>query len=157
KAASDPDPLVRATALVGLLADGQVSADEQRTLDDLMQDPSPEGRRALAAAVRAQPVPAFEALLLRLAEDPDEEVQVAAATAMGALRLPSFVPALLPMLASTRLRPVARAALVAFGSDALAPLEDAMRDEQLPHEVRLHVPRTISRFAPREAAPLLLR
>src|SRR5262249_4238568 len=79
-----------------------------------------------------------------------------AATAMGALRLPSFVPALLPMLATTRVRPVARAALVAFGSDALGPLEEALRDEQLPYEVRLHVPRTISRFAAAEAAPLLM-
>src|SRR5207245_1477286 len=157
RAAADPDPLVSATALVGLVAGGWVSAEEQATLDELMQSPSPEGRRALAAATRAQPVPAFEALLLRLAEDPDEDVQIEAATAMGALRLPSFVPALLPLLAGSRVRPVARAALVALGADALAALDEAMRDEELPHEVRLHVPRTISRFPAGEAAPLLMR
>jgi len=157
RAADDPDPLVSATALVGLMAGGWVSAEEQATLDELMQSPSPEGRRALAAATRAQPGPAFEALLLRLADDPDEDVQIEAATAMGALRLPSFVPALLPLLAGSRVRPVARAALVAVGGDALAALDEALRDEELPHQVRLHVPRTISRFPAADAAPLLLR
>src|SRR5205814_9474884 len=157
RSAADPDPLVSATALVGLVAGGWVSAEGQTTLDELMQSPSPEGRRALAAAMRAQPVPAFEALLLRMVEDPDEEVEIEAATAMGALALPSFVPALLPLLAGTRLRPVARTALVAIGAEALRPLEEALRDEHLPHEVRLHVPRTISRFPAADAAPLLLR
>jgi HEAT repeat protein len=157
RAAADPDPLVSATALVGLVAGGWVSEEEQARLDELMRSPSPEGRRALAAAIRAQPVPAFESLLLRLADDPDEEVQVETAAAMGTLRLPSFVPALLPMLAGSRLRPVARAALVPFGAEALGPLEEALRDEHLPQEVRRHVPRTISRFPAAAAAPPLLR
>jgi HEAT repeat protein len=157
RAAADPDPLVSATALMGLVAGGWAREREQETVDELMRSPSPEGRRALAAAMRAQPVAAFESLLLRLADDPDEEVQIEAATAMGALRVPSFVPALLPMLSGSRLRPVARAALVAFGPEALGPLDEALRDEHLPQEVRRHVPRTISRFPAAEAAPLLLR
>jgi HEAT repeat protein len=158
-AASDPDPLVSATALMGLLSGSWMSDDSQVALDALMKSPSATGRSALAAAMRAQhlPVPAFEPLLLRLAEDPDEGVQAETAMAMGALRLPSFVPALLPMLASTHLRPVARAAFVAIGAPALAALDEALRDPHLPHEVRSHVPRTISRFPAEEGAPLLLR
>ncbi|HUG55341.1 MAG TPA: HEAT repeat domain-containing protein, partial [Vicinamibacteria bacterium] len=155
RAAADPDPLVCATGLVGLVSGGWV-APEAQVLDDLMTRPSPAGRHALAAAIAAQPVAAFEPLLLRLAEDPDEEVQALAAAAMGALRLPSFVPALLPMLATSRLRPVARAALVAFGPPALQALDEALRDEHLPVEVRSHVPRTISKFPAEQAAPLLL-
>jgi HEAT repeat protein len=158
-AASDPDPLVSATALMGLLSGSWMTSDSQVALDALMKSPSATGRTALAAAMRAQhvPVPAFEPLLLRLAEDPDEGVQAETAMAMGALRLPSFVPALLPMLASTHLRPVARAAFVAIGPSALAALDEALRDPHLPHEVRSHVPRTISRFPAEEGAPLLLR
>ncbi len=159
RAAGDPDSLVSATALVGLVAGGWAAEESRAVVDELMWSPSPAGRRALAAAIRAQPapLPAFEPLLLRLAEDPDEEVQAEAATAMGALRLPSFVPALLPMLGDARLRPVARAALVAFGEPALAALDEALRDHDLPHEIRHHVPRTISRFPAAQAAPLLLR
>jgi HEAT repeat protein len=158
RAAADPDPLVSATALVGLVAGGWITDEAQVALDELMRSPSPAGRRALAAAIGAQraPVPAFEPVLLRLAEDPDEEVQTGAATAMGALRLPSFVPALVPMLASSHLRAAARGALVAFGKPALSALDEALRDQDLPHEIRSHVPRTISRFPPEEAAPLLL-
>jgi ATP:ADP antiporter, AAA family len=159
RAASDEDPLVSATALMGLLSGGWMTDDAQVALENLMKSSAASSRRALAAAMGAQhvPVPAFEPLLLRLAEDPDEGVQAETATAMGALRLPSFVPALIPMLASTHLRPVARAALVAVGPEALAALDEALRDPHLPHEVRSHVPRTISRFPADEAAPLLLR
>ena len=159
RAASDADPLVSATALMGLLSGGWMTDDAQVALEDLMKSSAASSRCALAAAMGAQhvPVPAFEPLLLRLAEDPDEGVQAETATAMGALRLPSFVPALIPMLASTHLRPVARAALVAIGPPALADLDEALRDPHLPHEVRSHVPRTISRFPAEEAAPLLLR
>jgi len=159
RAASDADPLVSATALMGLLSGGWMTDDAQVALEDLMKSSAASSRCALAAAMGAQhvPVPAFEPLLLRLAEDPDQGVQAETATAMSALRLPSFVPALIPMLASTHLRPVARAALVAIGPPALADLDEALRDPQLPHEVRSHVPRTISRFAAEDAAPLLLR
>ena len=159
RAASDADPLVSATALMGLLSGGWMTDDAQVAVEDLMKSAASSSRSALAAAMGAQhvPAPAFEPLLLRLAEDPDEGVQAETATAMGALRLPSFVPALIPMLASTHLRPVARAALVAIGPPALADLDEALRDPHLPHEVRSHVPRTISRFPAEDAAPLLLR
>jgi HEAT repeat protein len=156
--ASDPDPLVRATALVGLVAGGWTTDESEAALEDLMRSPMSAGRTSLAAAIHAQraAVPAFESLLLRLAEDPHEGVQMEAATAMGVLRLPSFVPALLPMLASPDLRSVARAALVSIGEPALAALTEAMGDRHLPREIRGHVPRTISRFPAEQAAPLLL-
>lgn len=156
--ASDPDPLVRATALVGLVAGGWMTDESEAALDELMKSPTAAGRTSLAAAIHAQraAVPAFEPLLLRLAEDPHEGVQTEAATAMGVFRLPSFVPALLPMLASPDLRSVARAALVSIGEPALTALTEAMGDRHLPHEIRSHVPRTISRFPAEQAGPLLL-
>jgi hypothetical protein len=93
RTASDPDPLVSASTLMGLLSGGWMTDEAQVALDGLMS-PSATGRSAWPAAAGAQhvPVPAFEPLLLRLAEDPDEGVQAETATAMAALRLPSFVP-----------------------------------------------------------------
>jgi ATP:ADP antiporter, AAA family len=158
QAATDTDPLVRATALVGLVGGGWISDEAEAALEDLMRSPTAAGRLSLAAAIHAQHeiVPVLEALLLRLADDPDEEVQMEAATAMGVFRRPSFVPALMPMLASAHVRSVARGALVAIGEPALAELTVALADQHLPHEIRSHVPRTISRFPPEQAGPLLL-
>jgi len=156
RATADADPLVRATGLVGLVAAGRVAPEHEQAIDAFMKSPDPVSRRALAAAIRAQPVAAFEPVLIQLAESAGEDVQVEAAAAMGALRLPSFVPALLPLLVSPRVRPEARAALVGLGDEGLRALDEALRDADLPHEIRRHVPRTISRFPAAQAGPLLL-
>jgi HEAT repeat protein len=84
-------------------------------------------------------------------------VQAHAAHALAALGDPRGPAAILPMLASRRVRGDAREALLAFGEGALPLLEEALADEALPHEVRRHVPRTISRFPGPLAAPILLR
>lgn len=154
-AAKDPSPLVQATALVGLVAGGWVTDEAQATVDSLLASPSPEARRSLARALRQQQVPAFDDLLVQLAETGDDAVQVDVAHAMGARRDPKFLPVLLPLLASRHVRPAARAALVEHGSDGLVFLAEALADETLPHEVRRHVPRSISRFPAVDAVPAL--
>jgi ATP:ADP antiporter, AAA family len=154
---ADPSLLVKATALVGLVAGGWVTDEAQKTLDDLLGSPTPEARRVLARALRQQPVPAFEPLLLQLADSADEAVQVEVAHAMGALRSERFLPALLSMLGSHEARAAARAAFLTYEADGLRFLDEALGDGDLPHEVRRHVPRTISRFPPEDAAPILQR
>jgi HEAT repeat protein len=153
----DPSPLVRATALVGLVSGGWVIDDAQKTLDELLKTGSREARAALARAIREQPAPLFEDTLLRLADGPEEEVQVQAALAMGGLKSVRFLPALLPLLAQRDGRQAARAAFLGIGGEALAFLDQALSDQALPHEVRRHLPRTISLFAPRPAASVLQR
>ena len=155
-AARDRSPLVQATALVGLVAGGWVTDEAQETVDGLLASPSPEARRALARALREQPVPVFDDLLVQLANEGDETVQVDVAQALGARRDPKFLPVLLPMIGSRHVRPAARAALVTFGPDGLAFLAEALADEALPHEVRRHVPRSISRFPGAGAIPALV-
>jgi HEAT repeat protein len=157
EALADPSTLVRATALAGLLSSGWASAEDRRALDALRESGSREERRALAEAIRLQPSPAFEDLLVQLADDPDVQVQALAATAMGALRSPRFLPVLLPMVAERDVRRAAREALLAIGPPALRFLDESLADHHLPHELRRHLPRTISRFAPREAAAVLQR
>jgi ATP/ADP translocase/HEAT repeat protein len=156
-ASQDPSPLVRATALVGLVSGGWVSDEAGQALDDLMASASPEARLALARAIRETPAAAFEEVLLRLAETADQSVQSEAALAMGEMRVERFLPALLPLLADRDTRGAARSALLAFGSPALAFLDEALGDEALPHELRRHLPRTISLFEPPAAATVLLR
>jgi AAA family ATP:ADP antiporter len=155
-AAKDPSPLVQATALVGLVAGGWVTDEAQATVDALLASPSPEARRALARALRQQPVAAFDNLLEQLAETGDHGVQRDVAHAMGSRRDPRFLPVLLPLLATRHVRPEARAALVEYGNEGLVFLAEAMADETLPHELRRHLPRSISRFPAADAVPALI-
>jgi hypothetical protein len=96
-------------------------------------------------------------VLLRLAESPHEEAQVHAARAISTLRGPGFLPALLGMLAQRDARAEARAALLCYGPEGLAFLDEALADRALPIELRRHLPRTIGLFPPAQAAAVLER
>jgi len=87
---------------------------------------------------------------------PDVLVRLEVARAMEARRSPRFVPALVRMLDRHELRAAARSALVAIPG-ALEALDQALSTEQLPREIRVHLPRTISLFEPKAAAAVLLR
>jgi ATP:ADP antiporter, AAA family len=153
----DPSPLVRATALVGLVSLGRADEEERRQLDAMLDEGAPETRRAVASAVREEPSRAFVPALLRLAEAGEPEVQVLAAQAMGRIGDDRFLPALLPLVGHRDVRTAARDALIGYGQPALAFLDDALADHSLPHELRRHLPRTISLFEPVEAARVLER
>lgn len=154
---SDPSPRVRAAAAVGLVGGGYFSDDAQRVIDQLLASQSPEASRALARAIQRQPSPAFEPVLLDLAEAPESDVLVAVAAAMAAMPRDRFLPALLPMLSQREAREAARAAFLAHGEAGLRFLDEALDDYALPQEIRRHLPRTISPFPPEQAAPILLR
>jgi ATP/ADP translocase len=151
----DPSPLVRATALVGLVSGGWASAEARKMLHDVVEGHSSEARAALARAIREQPGAVFEDTLLRLAEVPQTEVQVQAALAMADVRSERFFPALLPLLAQREVRQASRAALVSGGEKALAFLDHALWDDTLPQEIRRHLPRTITLFEAGPAAAVL--
>jgi hypothetical protein len=76
---------------------------------------------------------------------------------MGAVRSPGFLPALLGFLGHREVRVEARAALLAYGGEGLAFLDQALGDHDLPVELRRHLPRTIALFAPAAAAAVLGR
>jgi ATP:ADP antiporter, AAA family len=156
-AGDDPSPLVRATALAGLVAGGWITDEAQSSLESLLEAEGPQARLALAQAIRAQPAPVFEDVLISLAERPESEVQVEAAAAMAAIKSPRFFPALLPLLAQREARPAAREALVAHGSAALEFLDQSLSDGALPHDIRRHLPRTISLFLAQPAVEVLER
>lgn len=153
----DGSPLVRITALAGLLAAGELEdAARDAALAKLRAVDDAAERIAALTAIATQPLPEFEPVVLALAESDDREVRLAAADAMGALGTPGVRPALIAMVGQQAARLRARAAIVKHGPPALATLREALWDEDLPLAVRIHVPRTISRFRSQEAADILL-
>lgn len=155
-AAADPSPVVRAAACVALVSLGEDPMDAAPVLEELLADPDPEVRRELARAVAQRPSPAFEELLERLARGSEPAVLAEVARAMGTLRSERFLPVLLRLLATGEVRGPAREALLRFGERGLSFVAAALADPSLPHEVRRHLPRTISRFPAEAAAPVLL-
>ncbi len=156
-ASSDASPLVRATAAVGRVAGGWEGGAAQQTLEDLVRGGDELTSVALARAIAAQPAAAFEDVLLRLAERGSPSTLVQVARAMGEVRSPRFLPVLLGLLAQREVRGDARTALLAYGPEGLAFLEDALADKALPLELRRHLPRTVSLFDPVPAAAVLQR
>jgi AAA family ATP:ADP antiporter len=156
-AAEDESPLVRATAAVGRVAGGWEPEKALKTLDELARSGDEATWTALGRAIAAQPLPAFEELLLRLAERGAPRTLVQVARAMGQLRSPRFLPVLLELLGQREVRGDARTALVAYGADGLAFLDAALGDASLPLELRRHLPRTIALFDPAPAAAVLER
>ncbi len=156
EALADPAPAVRATALVSLMCRecDDTGLDE---LENLKSSPDPAGRLALARAIRFRPGPAFHPLLRELAAAPEPEVQAEVARTIAVDPHPSFLPVLLPMLADRTARPEARAAIIAIGPPALAHLDRALADPDQPRRVRLHLPRTISKFGDQAAVDVLAR
>jgi len=156
-ALADASADVRATALVCLLS---VKEDchprVQSILDTMVLAGSPEAKCSLARAIGARPSPRFEGVLMSLAAHPNPSVGAEVARAMREAPKPRYIPTLLGLLARRATRDEARAALVAIGEGALDALRDALADDSTPDGVRLHVPRTISRFPPAMSAPVLL-
>ncbi len=156
RAQDDPSPLVRATALVGLVSGGWISDHAQETLDALLGSDEAEAHLALAQAISRQPAALFAPTLLALIDSPHAEVRAAAARAMGQLREPGFLEALLPLLARHETRQAAREAFHLHGREGLLFLDAALRRPDLPRAVRLHLPRSLMGFEPAEAAAALL-
>ena len=107
--------------------------------------------------MRDRPDPRFVPVLLELAARGEVALWQPLARTIATAPDPSFVPLLLPMLVDRAARLDVRAALVAIGAPALQALDRALDDPATPRPVRLHIPRTLSRFASQAAADVLCR
>jgi hypothetical protein len=158
QARDDGDEIVRMTALVDLVAGGWMIGDEAaRTLAGAIAEASAPGLEAIAAAIRSRPSSQFESTLTQLAAAPDRRVRVRVVEAMGRMPSARFLPTLRSMLAESALRLAARETLVSIGRPALDFLAASLEDDTLPREVRVQLPRSISRFEPSAAVPVLWR
>jgi HEAT repeat protein len=155
---TDTNELVRMAALVGLVSSGWMHDDRaRRALADAVRGTSNAAKSALAGAIRRRPSPLFEQTLLDLADTPDPDVRARVADAMAQMPGPRFLPSLRTMLAESAVREAARRALTSTGPAALEFLAASLDDETLPRAIRLHLPRSISRFESSEAIASLWR
>jgi ATP/ADP translocase len=156
----DPSPVVRATALATLVASDWIGgADAEKALRAIADTAEPDELQALLIAIAEQPHPVYCSLLLHLSEIEDLEPEVAKllAQAMGHSPDPVFIDALIRMIPRRAVRDTARLALLEHGDDALARLDEWLGDPSTPQNIRRHLPRTIHRFEPDEAAKILMR
>lgn len=158
RAAATDCPAVAVTALVALAAAGKLEGNAAREqIESRLRDAPADVAYFAARALRDHPVQALAPLLTRLVRDGDTETGREALRAMGELRSAEHLPEIVALLARRELRDEARTALLAFGEPALDHLARALDDPSLPRPVRLHLPRTISRFPGPHAASLLVR
>lgn len=155
-ALEDTSPLVRATAVVNLVAAGWASEGTETLVAPLLASEQSACRRALARAIETCPVAAFGPTLQQLALSPEVDIQASVARAMGALRDEQHLPILLGLLVRHEVRSAAGAAIVRYQAAGLHFLDQALADPSYPQELRRQIPRTIRRFPSREAGRTLL-
>jgi hypothetical protein len=157
-AAEDPSPFVRTTAVVERIRRGAI--DEWRggdVLRDIIDNGSPELRRALAFAARDLPRGRYSWALVRLAFIREPGLAVEVARSMAAAPDVEHVPTLVRLLASRECREDARVAILSLGEPALGALESALLDPSLTRHVRRHLPRTLARFGGEAVVRILER
>ena len=156
---SDIDPAVRAHAAFWLAEDQDTDhkADDPR-VRAVIEIPPPRGRAAhlaLLEAIREDGGSAWASVIEILANTDEPDVGEAAALAMQRAPDPRFLPVLIKRLGVRSGRGAVRAAIVAIGESALDAAEEAFRSSATSERVRMHLPRTISRFACQRAADFL--
>jgi ATP:ADP antiporter, AAA family len=154
-ALKDPEPEVRAVALVGLAGDAECAQESAAGIAALMAG-STDDRSALAQAVAYSPDERFRSLLHGLLGHREPAVL------RHVLQLYQRVPELidlercLALLADPHVRGDARRACVAAGQPALERLIAALDDPRTSLGVRRQLPRTIARFRTPQAATALV-
>jgi AAA family ATP:ADP antiporter len=157
-ALTDESEAVRATALVGLAYPGAPEAEKaRRDLEALAREGSTSAKIAIARAMRDRPGVAFDEVLVILAESADPALLCETAAAIERVGSARFLPLLLQMLSKRRVRTAARSAFAAMGKEGLQFLARSLADRSLPPQMRRYIPRTLSYFGARDAAPMLLR
>jgi len=154
-------PVIRASALAGLAANGFLPAAEaapglEAARVRALEEHDPGVRLAIAHAIEQSPDPAYEDLLRALLHDPEPGVRRETVRAACESRDPRYTPLLVAHLGDRDIRELLRRALVERGAEGLAALADALESPETPARVLRHVPQSIARFGSREAAAILL-
>jgi AAA family ATP:ADP antiporter len=160
RAAEDESPAVRAHAAF-CLADRAGAADLRADprITAILRLEGGAGRAARVAlldAIHDNKDPRWADVILDLAACDDALVVEHAAMAMTRAQDPRFVPLLIARLTVRDGRGAVREALVSHGEPAFDALVQALRDPETDPRVRVHTPRTLSRFGTQRAADVLL-
>lgn len=159
---NDPDPAAfDSPRLKAAAAFFRADKLDQPLDDPIIQaivDPSSgsESRLALLSTIASHGSMRWADTLLCCAEAGGSEVDQLLPRAMSRVRDPRFLPMLIDRLAFREARSEVRRALADMGTEAFEALKLALTSSDTPSEVRLHVPRAISRFNDKQAADFLL-
>lgn len=156
--AEDPSKLVQVVALARVAAsqvrDANVDIDHRL---DTFYHSGLEARIELARVCAQLPVPRYGPLIDQLSRAEEAEVTLETARALRAKPRVEHLPALLNLLQVREAREAARHALIGLGPPALNHLANALASDETPQPIRLHLPRTISRFGSRRALVILMK
>lgn len=158
---TDPRDELRATALVALVARGDLAGEGARRALEAATAAEDGVRRALARAIGevaphgAAGAVRLEAALVALAADRDGETRAAAADAMGRLRRAGTLPHLLRLLDDRWASAAAIDALAAMGEAAAAFMDEALDRPDVRPEIKWRLVRALSRSSAADAIPRL--
>jgi AAA family ATP:ADP antiporter len=157
-----PEPQVRRAAIQCVLqyGDGQSRLDALNAFRRMLLDRSPEGERNRVEAARLlgeQDEPEFSGHLRNLiTDDPAPAVIQAAITAAARRQQREVIGAIIERLGHSATKAAAREALVQYGELAVKGLRTALFDHDVSYDVRLNIPRTLSKIHAQSAMNALL-
>ena len=134
---------------------GELSSPRIQEVLGLAGEDGSAGRAALLDAIRDSGDRRFSGVIEAALAGASAPVVERAVLAMAAVRDPRFTATLVRHLHVRSTRAAVRDALVGLGEPAQAALEQALRAEDTAPAVRLHIPRTLSRFGNQRAADFL--
>ena len=156
------DPHVKRRVLECLLryGDGDTRAAASSAFLEMINDRSAEGEKSRVEAARlAGEVddPEFPAHLLRLIrDDPSYPVVHAAMAAAGKKKYPAVVQDIIARFGDNATKVEAREALIQYGEMAVEDLRGALFDPRVSRDIRLNIPRTLSKIHSQAAMNALL-
>lgn len=140
--------IVAAAALAGSSRTDDIDLADAtlRRYSSDVREPASQWRLQVARALGDVKNPAFRPLLVPLMYDSNLEVAKAAIESAATLGAGDFlfVPPLVSLLRNRRLKAAARAVLVGYGEEVIAPLAYFMRDQEEDIWIRRHVPSTLA-------------
>jgi AAA family ATP:ADP antiporter len=157
-----PDPEVRRSAIYCMLksGDSEIRQDALNAFLKMVTNGSPDGEKGRIEATRLMGEiddPEFSDHLSRLIkEDPSSAVIRAAMAAAGRRRYPAVIREILLRLCCSATKAGARDALVEYGEIAVKQLRTALFDSRVPRDIRLNIPRTLSKIHSQSAMNALL-
>ncbi|MBK8252733.1 MAG: MFS transporter [Polyangiaceae bacterium] len=156
---SEPSAAVRAYAAVCISSaepgDDSITPPLIQEILDAPGEAGRAGRIALLNAIFDTGHKRFAGVLLAMADESDPELMEHVVLAMTKVADRRFLPTLISRLHIRKTREAIRHALVDMGSPAQRAVEQALSTLATPPAVRLHLPRTLARFANQRAADFL--
>jgi len=157
-----PEAQTRRAAVRLMLQSGDVQARQDGFADfrDLVSDFGPDGENSRVEAARLMgeiEEPEFTGYLSRLInDDPSPAVIREAMAAAARRRYRGVVPDVLARLGSKAMKVSAHEALIQYGEEAVRGLRGALSDSRVPFDIRLNIPRTLSKIHAQPAMNALL-